>query len=236
MLLTPPSIIPHTTMADEKEPKAQDQHVEDATSVHDPEKAGSIDKSSSLDEVVDAKNATDLEHNTTLWQGIKRYRKAVFWSFAFSLCIVMDGYDLAFTGTLYAHPAFQRQFGQPYEDGYEIPAKWQSAMTSTLKVGHIIGLFLDGYFSEIVGRKRVSLVTLVALAGIIFMQFFAKSLPVFMMGRFIAGIPLGVFQAAANTYAAEVCPVFLRAYLTTYVCVCWIQVSVFALDPSLNFC
>lgn len=223
-------------MADEKEPKAQDQHVEDATSVHDPEKAGSIDKSSSLDEVVDAKNATDLEHNTTLWQGIKRYRKAVFWSFAFSLCIVMDGYDLAFTGTLYAHPAFQRQFGQPYEDGYEIPAKWQSAMTSTLKVGHIIGLFLDGYFSEIVGRKRVSLVTLVALAGIIFMQFFAKSLPVFMMGRFIAGIPLGVFQAAANTYAAEVCPVFLRAYLTTYVCVCWIQVSVFALDPSLNFC
>lgn len=108
---------------------------------------------------------------------------------------------------------------------YEIPAHWQSAMTSTLKLGHMIGIFLDGYFSEVIGRKRVSLVTLVALAGIIFMQFFARSLPVFMMGRFIAGIPLGVFQAAANTYAAEVCPSFLRAYLTTYVCVCWIQVS-----------
>ncbi len=90
---------------------------------------------------------------------------------------------------------------------------------------HIGGLIIDGYFSELVGRRTVSLATLVVLAGVIFIQFFAKSLPVFLVGRLLGGIPLGVFQAAANTYAAEVCPVVLRAYFTTYVCLCWVQVS-----------
>ena len=32
----------------------------------------------------------------------------------------------------------------------------------------------------------------------------------------------GVFQTLAPTYAAEVCPVHLRAYLTTYVNLCWV--------------
>lgn len=131
--------------------------------------------------------------------------------------------DIGFTGTLFAQPAFQRQFGQPYDDGYEIPAEWQGAMLASLKIGHIIGVFMDGHFSEVIGRKKVSLATLVILAGMIFIQFFAKSLPVFLVGRMLAGIPIGVFQAAANTYAAEVCPVVLRAFLTTYVCLCWVM-------------
>lgn len=82
---------------------------------------------------------------------------------------------------------------------------------------------MDGWFSEIIGRKMVSLITLASLAGLIFPQFYAKSLPVFLVSRMLAGIPLGVFQAAANTYAAEICPVVLRAFLTTYVCLCWVM-------------
>ncbi len=95
----------------------------------------SDDQPKSVGQVVGAKNATDMEHSIFLWEGVRRYKKAIFWSWAFSMCIVMDGYDLAFTGSLYAHPAFQKQFGTPYKDGYEIPAAWQSALTSTLKVG-----------------------------------------------------------------------------------------------------
>lgn len=34
--------------------------------------------------------------------------------------------------------------------------------------------------------------------------------------------PRGVFQTLAPTYAAEVCPTHLRAYLTTYVNLCWV--------------
>jgi SP family general alpha glucoside:H+ symporter-like MFS transporter len=36
------------------------------------------------------------------------------------------------------------------------------------------------------------------------------------------GILLGVYQTLTVTYASEVCPVALRAYLTTYVNLCWV--------------
>ena len=172
--------------------------------------------------VADAKTATDSEHELTVWQGLKKYRKAVFWSLVFSLTIVMDGYDTAFTGTLYAEPAFQKQFGQPYQGGYQITAGWQTRFGTMGLVCNIIGVFLDGYLSEWFGRTRVTMVALVILTATIFCQFFAESLPVLLIGRMMASVPIGVFQASTNTYAAEVCPVVLRAYLTTYVCLCWV--------------
>ena len=175
-----------------------------------------------LSMVHDAKKATDLEHEMTTWEALKRYRKACFWSFVFSLCIVMDGYDTAFTGTLYAEPAFQKQFGKPYAGGYQIEAGWQTLLGIMGTLCNIIGVFLDGYVSEWIGRKKVTLASLVILTATIFCQFFAKSLPVLLVGRMMASVPIGVFQASANTYAAEVCPVVLRAYLTTYVCLCWV--------------
>ena len=199
-----------------KDTAAATTHIEDG---HTSDNALAVHKGVDAD----AKLATTAEHDLKVWDGIKQYRKAIWWSFVFSLCIIMDGYDLGFTGTLYAHPAFQEQFGEPYEGGYQIPAAWQIGFHVTGIVGNMLGVLADGYLSERIGRKRVSMLTLSVLAATIFCQFFAKSLPVFLVGRMLAGVPLGVFQAAANTYAAEVCPVVLRAYLTTYVCLCWVM-------------
>jgi hypothetical protein len=39
----------------------------------------------------DATLATEDEHNTTFWQGIKLYPKACFWSALVTMSIVMDG-------------------------------------------------------------------------------------------------------------------------------------------------
>jgi len=38
----------------------------------------------------DAKQATALEHSTTLWQGLKTYRKAAFWSVLVSSSIISE--------------------------------------------------------------------------------------------------------------------------------------------------
>lgn len=170
-----------------------------------------------------AQRASEMEHSLSLWQGIKRYRKAVLWSIGFSLAIIMDGYDTAFTATLYAEPSFRRQFGQRYAGGYQITAGWQTLLGITGTVCNMIGVFLDGYVSEWIGRKWVTLASLIILSATIFCQFFAQSLPVLLVGRMMASVPIGVFQASTTTYAAEVCPVVLRGYLTTYVCLCWVS-------------
>ncbi|KAK4940928.1 hypothetical protein LTR10_019082 [Elasticomyces elasticus] len=172
----------------------------------------------------DAKQATADEHSMTAWEGLRAYKKAVFWSFCFSLTIIMDGYDTAFLGSLYAQPAFQRDFGKPYGDGskYQVTAGWQTMLNILGFVATLIGVFLDGYLSDIFGRKKVALGALLVVNGTIFCQFFAGSLPVLLVGRMLSSVPFGIFAASVNTYAAEVCPVVLRGYLTTYVCLCWI--------------
>ena len=43
-----------------------------------------------------------------------------------------------------------------------------------------------------------------------------------MIVQILCGLPWGTFQTLTTTYAAEVCPVALRPYLTTYVNLCWV--------------
>lgn len=49
----------------------------------------------------DARFAADVEHEMTLWQGVKTYRKAVGWSILISAATTMDGYDTGFLTSLF---------------------------------------------------------------------------------------------------------------------------------------
>lgn len=60
------------------------------------------------------------------------------------------------------------------------------------------------------------------MLAFVFIPFFATSLPIFLVGQILMGIPWGGFQSLASAYASEVCPVSLRPLLTTYVNLCWV--------------
>jgi SP family general alpha glucoside:H+ symporter-like MFS transporter len=51
----------------------------------------------------------------------------------------------------------------------------------------------------------------------IFIQFFARSLSILLVGELLGGLVLGAFPVIAPAYASEVCPVALRGVLTSYV-------------------
>jgi len=167
--------------------------------------------------------ATETEKNMGLIEGFRLYPKAVGWSIALSTCIVMEGYDTILLGNLFGFPAFQRQFGEPAADGtYQLTAAWQAGLGNGANVGEIIGLFLTGYFADKFGYKKTLGASLVLVAAFIFLLFFANSNGMLLAGEILCGIPWGVFQTLTTTYASEVCPVPLRAYLTTYVNLCWV--------------
>lgn len=170
----------------------------------------------------DAKQATEVEHQLTLLQGLRAYPKAVAWSVLFSGAIVMDGFDQAFIPSLFAEASFQKQFGFPYAGGYQISASWQTAFGNSSNFGTIIGIFLNGYLTERFGKKRTLLCSLIVLTGFIFIPFFAPSLPVLLVGELLIGICLGIFNTTAPAYASEVCPLVLRAYLTSFINLSWV--------------
>ncbi|KAL2195301.1 sugar transporter-like protein [Corynascus similis CBS 632.67] len=178
-----------------------------------------VDKSTALE----AAAATEAEHNMGLLKSLKLYRKACLWSIFLSTCIVMEGFDNAFLASLFAYPPFQRNFGVALPNGtYQLTAAWQTGLTNGVLAGQVLGLFANGIIADRFGYRKTLIGALVACTGFIFIIFFAESLVQLLIGEILIGIPWGVFQTLTTTYAAEVCPTHLRAYLTTYVNLCWV--------------
>ena len=91
----------------------------------------------------EAKLASDEEHSQTIWQALSANRKAVAWSMLISLSIIMEGYDLVLIGNFFAYPEFTKKYGVDYGGtiGWQIPARWQSALNMSSTVGTIFGRF-----------------------------------------------------------------------------------------------
>jgi SP family general alpha glucoside:H+ symporter-like MFS transporter len=171
----------------------------------------------------DAARATKAEHNMTLIQGLRLYPKAVGWSVLLSAAIIMEGFDIVLIANLLALPAFKRAFGEQLPDGsYEVTAAWQSGLTNGAYVGEILGLMINGIVAERYGFRKTMIGALSAVTCLIFIVFFVQSIQQLLVGLILMGIPWGIFQTLTCTYAAEVTPVPLRAYLTTYVNLCWV--------------
>ncbi|KAM4061147.1 major facilitator superfamily protein [Hirsutella rhossiliensis] len=171
----------------------------------------------------EAAAATEAERNMGLVKSLKVYKKACLWSVFLSTCIILEGYDIVILNNLYAYPPFKRKFGVEQSDGsFELTAAWQSGLSNGALCGQILGLFFNGIIAERIGYRKTLIGALVGCIGFIFILVFAESLPMLLVGEILIGIPWGVFQTLTTTYAAEVCPTHLRAYLTTYVNLCWV--------------
>jgi SP family general alpha glucoside:H+ symporter-like MFS transporter len=166
--------------------------------------------------VVEANN--DAERSMTLREGLRMYPKAITWSVLLSMTLIMEGFSTILVPNLFSMGPFRRQFGSVQSNGrYELSADWQSALVNGGLVGQIVGLFATGTLAERIGYRYTLMVGLVAMTWFILVPFFATSKVVLLIGQCILGMPWGMFQCICTVYAADVCPVALRAYLTTYV-------------------
>ncbi|GME65710.1 putative maltose permease [Neofusicoccum parvum] len=152
----------------------------------------------------DALEASKTEHEMTFSQAIRIHRKAVVWSAVVSLATIMDGYDLQIMTAFYGYPSFQKKYGVQLDDGsYSIPASWQLGLNLASNFGLIVGGFFNGWLVEHVGPRRMMIYSYIALAGFIFISFFAPRIEVLLVGSLFCGIPWGVFATIAPLYAAE---------------------------------
>lgn len=172
-----------------------------------------------------AQHAASEEKTMSLRQALKLYPKAIGWSVLLSSTLIMEGYDLALLGSLYASPQFNMKFGV-WNDStgeYAVPAPWQSALSNGARAGEVIGLLINGIASDRFGYRKTMIASLMAMIAFIFVIFFAPNVQILVLGEVLCGIPWGVFQTLSTAYASEVSPVILRPYLTTFVNMCWVM-------------
>ncbi|OLN94081.1 Maltose permease MAL31-like protein 8 [Colletotrichum chlorophyti] len=166
--------------------------------------------------------AVRLEHNLTFSEAVKLYPAAIGWSAFVSIGVIMLAFDPQLLGNLYATPQFQRDFGYEYQGSYIISAAWQTGLSMGNPVGQVVGALFAAYPMDWFGRKLTFAACVVLTAGIVFIQFFARSLPVLLVGELIGGLVLGMYVVIAPAYASEVCPMALRGHLTSYVNLCFV--------------
>ncbi|KAH8121218.1 sugar transporter-domain-containing protein [Trichoderma asperelloides] len=177
----------------------------------------------------DAQVAADIERKMNFYNGCRLYAKAMAWSFLLSCTIIMEGYDTTLINSFYALPAFRQAYGHPAPGAdssgaitYQISPSWQAALSNASVVSEIIGLFLNGFSTDRFGYHWTMLGALVMLMLFIFPAFFAVNIEMILASQILCGIPWGAFQSLSTTYAAEVMPVQMRAYLLSSVNMCWL--------------
>lgn len=93
--------------------------------------------------VLEAKKASDAEHEETAWVALKKNRKAVFWSVVVSMSVIMEGYDTILISNFIGYPRFAEKYGHDYGpgQGYLISTPWQQGISMGSTVGAIFGTF-----------------------------------------------------------------------------------------------
>ncbi|KAK1765058.1 general substrate transporter [Phialemonium atrogriseum] len=168
--------------------------------------------------------AVQFEHSLTFGQALRLYPAAIGWSAFVSIGVIMLAFDPQLLGNLYATPQFQRDFGYEFAEGrYIISAPWQTGLSMGNPVGQVVGALVAGYPMDLFGRKRTFAACVVLTGGLIFIQFFARSLSVLLVGELLGGLVLGCYVVIAPAYASEVCPMALRGHLTSYVNLCFVM-------------
>lgn len=139
--------------------------------------------------VSEARNATDAEHQMTLVQAIKTYPKAIGWSVLLSSTLIMEGYDLALLGNLYASPVFNKKYGtyDAENEKYQVSAAWQSGLSNGARAGEIIGLIIAGWTADRYGYKKSIIGFLVAMIASVFVLFFAPNVKILVVGEVLCG-------------------------------------------------
>jgi len=169
---------------------------------------------------IEAENA---EHSMTVLQAVRAYPMATFWAFVMSSTIIMESYDVFLMNNFLALDAFRDRFGvyDPGTNTHVIVTKWQSALQMSGQLGALIGVFLAGPITSRIGYRLATLLGLMLLNAMIFISYFANSLPVFFAGQLLEGIPWGIFIANAPAYCSEIVPLRLRAPATQMLQMFW---------------
>ncbi|KAK2068814.1 hypothetical protein P8C59_003434 [Phyllachora maydis] len=126
---------------------------------------------------------------------------------------VLYGYDTGTIGGILAMPYWKTLFSTGYKDvngNPDVSPSQSSAIVSILSAGTFVGALASPLLSDSMGR-RLGLIasTMVFNLGVI-LQTAATALPMFLAGRFFAGMGVGLISAIIPLYQSETAPKWIR--------------------------
>ncbi|KAH8819236.1 sugar transporter [Xylogone sp. PMI_703] len=151
----------------------------------------------------------------TLWQTVKAFKVNAAICFMVTFSAAADGYQIGMNGNIIANPGFVKQFATRSNAAGDpvLASPILSGWSSIMSIGQIIGMTTIPFLSDRFGRKAAMYWYWFILAMSILCESVARSWPVWLVAKLLAGIGVGCLQATIPTYIAEVAPVRIRGGL-----------------------
>ncbi|KAA8571076.1 hypothetical protein EYC84_000431 [Monilinia fructicola] len=146
---------------------------------------------------------------------VKRHKVAVVWSGFFALAAINWGMDIQISNGSISIESFERDFGYQYKGKYIISSKWQTGFNSASYIGQFFGAIATGYLADKFGKRLMLGVGCLLSICAAFLQVFAASSVVLLIGKLVNGLALGAFLTIPSSYAAEICPATIRGVTTS---------------------
>jgi MFS transporter, SP family, general alpha glucoside:H+ symporter len=106
---------------------------------------------------------------------------------------------------------FRAQFGSPIPGGqFLIPAYWQSLWNALAQICTMIGASIAGPFQDFAGRRASFVAAALISAAGVAVVYTATTPSVFLAGKMVNGIALGMCQTTGQTYVSEIAPLQMR--------------------------
>ncbi|KAK0387613.1 hypothetical protein NLU13_3859 [Sarocladium strictum] len=129
---------------------------------------------------------------------------------------VLFGYDTGTISGILAMPYWQRLFSTGYVDANgnpNISSSQESAIVSILSAGTFFGAISSPLLSDSLGRRfGLIIATWVFNLGVV-LHTVATSIPLFLAGRFFAGLGVGLISAMIPLYQSETAPKWIRGII-----------------------
>lgn len=133
---------------------------------------------------------------------------------------ILYGYDTGVINGIQTMQDWLCTFGSPDPTaavGCSITSGQQSLVVSILSVGTFVGALLGAPIADHAGRKYGVVIAAVVFMVGVAMQVASTALGLFIGGRVIAGLGVGIVSTLVPMYQSECAPKWIRSVLFSYV-------------------
>ncbi|CAI6090425.1 hypothetical protein V2G26_006012 [Clonostachys chloroleuca] len=146
---------------------------------------------------------------------------------------ILFGYDTGAINGILAMRAFKDQFGTNCYDSknqLDICPEDSSIIVAILSAGTAFGALLAAPAGDNIGRRRTLLIAVGIFCAGAICQVCAQATPLMLVGRFLAGVGVGMISVLVPLYQSEMAPRWIRG---TLVCAYQLSITIGLLSASI---
>jgi len=126
------------------------------------------------------------------------------------------------------------QFGELTNGSYVIPAYWQSLWNAMAQIATMLGATTAGPVQDFLGRRASFLLGAIVSAAGVAVVYTSTSPGVFLAGKIVNGLSMGICLTTGQTYISEVIPLPLRGIALSFFTFCMVTCPNMTIIDSSN--